>query len=165
MISLTGKKSLRAKTNGFTLLELLIVMAIIALLLLSAIPSFKGTYKTLEIFTASKKIASFITYARQRAILERVKYRLNFDYAARKYWLTREKDPIDYPNYYVEIKNRFAQLPEKVVLDPEVDFITFLPDGQSNINLLTLRNEFGDEYILYLGKGVNYVKISKKTTD
>lgn len=152
------------ETKGFTLLELLIVIAIMGILLLAVIPSFKETYRGLEILTASKKIASFITYAKQKAILERVKYRLNFDYTGRKYWLTREKDPIDYPNNYVEI-NRFAELPEKVVLDHEVDFITFLPDGQSDIDLLRLRNEFGDEYMLYFGKGLPYVKISKKTTD
>lgn len=168
MISLTGKKTLAAETNGFTLLELVIVVTIIGLLLLSAMPSFKSTYRNLEIFTASKKMASLITYAKQKAILERIKYRLNFDYQGRKYWLTLEKDPINYPNDYVEIKNRFGEkicLPEKVVIEDQIEIITFFPNGKNDRDSLTLRNEFGDEYKLYFGAGVNYVKISKKTTD
>jgi len=165
MIFVTGKKNAPVESEGFTLLEILIVITIMGVLLLTARPSFKNTYRNLKISTTSKKIASFISYARQKAILERVKYRLNFDYQGKKYWLTVEKDPVNYPDYYVEVKSKFGKqtyLPEEVTIESYIDFITFYPDGKIDKNSLTLKSEWGDEYILHLGRRVNHVKITAK---
>lgn len=158
MIFVIGKKNKPVESNGFTLIELLIVIGIIGLVILTAIPSFKGIYSNLKISTASKEIASFITYARQKAILERVKYRLHFDYEGKKYWLCFQQDPINYPNYYIKTKKLYC-LPEGVFIENYFDFITFYPNGKVDTNSLTLKNESGDEYILHLGRNV---KITKK---
>jgi prepilin-type N-terminal cleavage/methylation domain-containing protein len=162
MIFVTGKKkNLQDKIHGFTLIELLIVTAVIGILILCAIPYFKNTYNSFKISISTKKIASIITYARQKAILERTKYRLNFDYYNNKYWLTVEKDPLNYPDYYICTK-RTHYFPEGVFIDSYFSFITFYPDGKIDEKLLTLKNESGDKYLLEIGRRVNHVKITSK---
>ncbi|MEW6618165.1 MAG: prepilin-type N-terminal cleavage/methylation domain-containing protein [bacterium] len=165
MMYATGKKHKQiGESKGFTLLELLIVISMIGILILTAIPSFKGTYKNLKISLTAKEMASLITYARQKAVLERTKYKLNLDYQGKKYWLSVEKDPINYPDYYVKSGKVYC-LPEEFVMNSYLDAIIFYPDGRVNIGVLTLRDEESREYILTFGTRINYVKIYKKDMD
>lgn len=165
MIFVIGNKHLNQDNKGFTLLELLIVMAIMGIFIVGAIPSFKGTYKTFKLDTSASQLASFITYARQKAILERVNYRLNFDYQGTRYWLTIEQDPVNYPNYYLPAKilgKNIHYLPEEISINSYFDFITFYPDGKVDKDTLILRNEDLDECLVHIRRKINYVKITQK---
>lgn len=151
--------------NGFTLLELIIVMTIIGILAGMVVPSFREAYKNLKLITSAQRIASLITYARQKAVLERVNLRLNIAYDRKKYWLSVEKDPILYPGYYTDIKDTISgphYLSEGVTINSYFTYITFYTDGKVDNDSLIVQDEDGDEYVLYLKRGITQVKITKK---
>src|SRR3954451_5735592 len=76
------------KARGFTLLELILVMAIIAIVAAITVPSFR----TFAIGRNSQNTASDIigltNYARTQAASEGRVYRLNFDTTNGAFWLT-----------------------------------------------------------------------------
>lgn len=66
-------------TPGFTLLELLIVMALLGVLTAVAYPSIGRGMGTLRLRTASREIAAAIRLARSKALREQQAYYLQFD--------------------------------------------------------------------------------------
>ena len=68
-----------APALGFTLLELLIVMAVLGVLTAVAYPSIGRGMGTLRLRTASREIAAAIRLARSKALREQQAYYLQFD--------------------------------------------------------------------------------------
>ena len=60
------------KIKGFTLLELLIVIAMMAVLLAIAIPAFSKWVKKYNIESDTKKIYAFLQEARAKAFAEKI---------------------------------------------------------------------------------------------
>ena len=58
------------KNSGFTLLELLVVLTIIAVSSAFVVPRFVGTLAGMRLKTSAKKISASLRYARSRAISE-----------------------------------------------------------------------------------------------
>lgn len=56
------------KTQGFTLIELMVTLAILAILAMVALPSFRDTIRRNEVNTASNALLAGISYARSEAI-------------------------------------------------------------------------------------------------
>jgi len=67
------------RAGGFTLLELLVVLGIIAIVSAMVVPRFGGALHGAAHKTAAKKIAATLRYARSRAVAEGVSYTVNFD--------------------------------------------------------------------------------------
>lgn len=63
-----GQWSLQRRTSGFTAIELLIVIAIVAILASIAAPSFKGLIERWRVRTAVEDLQSTLYYARSEAI-------------------------------------------------------------------------------------------------
>ena len=77
--------------NGFTLLELIMVMVILSTVLAMAAPSLSGFFGSRQTHDAAAQILALTQLARSQAISEGIVYRLNFDTAERKYWLTAQQ--------------------------------------------------------------------------
>lgn len=67
------------RTHGFTMFELLIVMALITILSAVAIPTLAGSTARNAVWTASERIGSQIRQARLKAISRNMSFRVRFD--------------------------------------------------------------------------------------
>jgi len=58
----------RARNQGFTLVELMVTIAIVAILLAVALPSFEGSMRSNRVATATNELISTLSLARSEAI-------------------------------------------------------------------------------------------------
>ncbi|MDX9819674.1 MAG: prepilin-type N-terminal cleavage/methylation domain-containing protein [Desulfococcus multivorans] len=78
------------RTNGFSLVELIIAMALVAIVSALAIPQFQRYADNNNLKTAAREVAADLFNARQRAVAEnRSTYEMMFDLGANSYALTR----------------------------------------------------------------------------
>lgn len=64
------------KTSGFTVFELVVVIAMIAVLTLIGMPVYKRLAPNIDLETASRDLVSDLRHAQQLAVTEQVGYRL-----------------------------------------------------------------------------------------
>ncbi|MCK4437054.1 GspH/FimT family pseudopilin [bacterium] len=72
---------------GFTLLELLVVLAIMAMLTGMSVPAISGYIKGARLKGGAREIASALRLARTMAITKRDIYSVDFDIANRQFWI------------------------------------------------------------------------------
>ena len=86
--SLHGKERLYPFTpNGFTLIEIMIVLALIAILSSIAMPSLRGFAASTRLKSTAHAIRDTLNFARDMAITERAAYLVVFDLTTNRYWL------------------------------------------------------------------------------
>lgn len=120
--------------NGFTLLELIMVMVILSTVLAMAAPSLSGFFGSRQTHDTAAQILALTQFARSQAISEGIVYRLNFDTQQRTYWLTAQQ-----AGAFEELKTGLGQvftLPKDMVMElDDVDqedmdmFLQFTPQG------------------------------------
>lgn len=151
MISRIGRKSRNSRVKAaFTLIELIIVAAIISALIAVSSPLFRETFRDLELKDAAYNVSKIIRYGQQRAIIEENRYRLLFDFENGSYRLQIEveKEEVREPSGDEEdeggpekvivrsweaIEGRFSEaihLPESISFNGTGESITFLPNGR-----------------------------------
>ena len=86
--SLHGKGDLYLLTSkGFTLIEVMIVLALIAILSSIAMPSLRGFAASTRLKSTAYAIRDILNFARDMAITERAAYLVVFDLTTNRYWL------------------------------------------------------------------------------
>ena len=85
------------RPTGFTLLEMILVMCIIAILAGVLVPSLSGFAAGRRTSNAATLVLSLANYARTQAVSEGAVYRLNFDDNARTVWLTKQTEGLFQP--------------------------------------------------------------------
>jgi len=151
-----GKKTMpMSRANGFTLLELILVMVIISVVLGMAAPSLRGFFSSRKAHDAAAGILSLIRYARSQAITEGRNYRLNLDPEEGAYWLTASGAG-GYTSLGTELGRKFL-LPEFTTMELDMDgdrekdekaseaCIEFYPKGHADVCTIRLFDQNGDE--------------------
>lgn len=138
------------RSQGFTLLELILVMVIISTVLAMASPSLRGFFSSRKINDAAGNIISLMRYARTQAISEGQTYRLNFDSDKGAYWLTSNAE-----GSFDDLNNEFGReflLPDDTTVEIEKENdenktetnISFYPQGMLESGTITLTDRAGD---------------------
>jgi|TARA_Y100000031_G_C8052445_1_gene306787 prepilin-type N-terminal cleavage/methylation domain-containing protein len=121
MTSQTGNPSFRQK--GFTLVEMLVVLAIIAMIMGLSVPFTTSFGKGLKIKTSARAIVGTIRLARSYAITRRKEYTIVFDVENNEYWIEDSSSKI------LEKKRRFpSSIKFKIAGDEDQDPVTFEDD-------------------------------------
>ena len=143
-------KCRRAK-GGFTLIELIVVMTIIAVITASVIPVFQGSLSTTEANRAVRDLVSLMKYAQSRAVTDAVEYRVYLDERKNGYWMMRlEKEEFG-DKYFERLGDQdgeFFPLPAALEFDRldatrdrtyDAHYIAFYPAGGSDIAEVKIR--------------------------
>lgn len=92
---------MKDRNAGFTLVELLLVVMILATTAALVAPSFRGFYAGRQLAAAAARLSVLLRRARTKAATEQLRVRLNIDPDSRIYWLTVEADPFEAPGAFV----------------------------------------------------------------
>lgn len=71
-----------ARENGFSLIELMIVVALVAVLVGTTVPAMAGAMRRYELTTTSQQVVSTIRAARLQAVGRNMVLRVRFDFPA-----------------------------------------------------------------------------------
>jgi general secretion pathway protein H len=124
-----------SRTAGVSLLELLIVLAIMGAVAAIAIPMFGGTgASSTELRSAARQLAAGLRLARSEAVAQRRETFLVLDVAERRFKVDRHREEYALP-HAIELKLFTAQ---KDLVDEKVGSIRFYPDGGSNGGRITV---------------------------
>ncbi len=119
---------------GFTLLELLIVILLMAVVVGFSVPRFSRTFSHLQLQVFAYDVAKLLTYAGKRAVARGEMLRIHFDVEGRRYWLAQaqEGSPEGEFERVASKFGRISSVPEAISLDPSAREVTFYPDGRAD---------------------------------
>ncbi len=139
---------------GFTLMELLLVIALIAVLAGVTVPVFRYTAQGFRIRSTASTLAETIRYARSTSVTRSVRGKLQFVSQPPAMALEMEDDPLQAPGTYNEIQLphrmqdvlgkgiKHVDVKEKTATGfEETDTIEFFPDGRCTDTFLYLYGE------------------------
>ena len=119
------------KKQAFTLVEMLVVLAVIALILSLSIPFTSGFGKGLRLKTAARAILGTLRVAKSNAITYRQKYTVFFDKEGEAYWIEDSEGRLFERKRELPSSIRFKN-PDDENTDPitfEDDKVVFYPTG------------------------------------
>jgi general secretion pathway protein H len=119
---------------GFTLLELLIVIALMGIIAALVVPMFGGPVSTSELRATARQLAAGLRLARSEAVSERRETFLVVDVAGKRFKVDREAREHALPSK-VDLKLFTAQ---NDLVSQNVGSIRFYPDGGSNGGRITV---------------------------
>lgn len=152
------------KSSAFTLIELTLVTVIILVLAGLSLPIFKNTFQDLSAKDAAFNISKLISYAREKAVLDKANYKIIFDFTRRQYQLfesTRSDEGI----IYRIARGRFGRafnLPQNLFFhDAKTDItqelkeeykkqVVFYPDGHCDELAIDILDKKGKGYAISL---------------
>jgi general secretion pathway protein H len=123
-----------SRARGFSMLELLVVLAIMAMVTAAVMPMLGKGVSTTELKSAARSLASGLRLARSEAVSQHRQTFLVLDVAGRRFKVDQDPKAYALPRD-VELKLYTAQ---KDLVDESVGAIRFFPDGGSNGGRITV---------------------------
>lgn len=152
----------RSEQRAFTLLELLVVIAVISVTLGLLIPSFHKTFSDIQLNACVQDMVSFIRYARERAIVENTVFRLNLDMGEGSYWLTKKEPDKDSFSRPSEKLGRKHTVSGALRIEASENTVDFYPDGEIGASQIWLRNQNGKALAISLKpNAVNNIAVTE----
>jgi prepilin-type N-terminal cleavage/methylation domain-containing protein len=142
--------------NGFTLMELMVVMALLTIMLVFSIPRLHETFFLNDRKTSSRWITGKIQMLKEAAVSKQKDYRLHFDLDTDHYWETDESMPDeDLENAAIHtkplpdgLKIADIEFPDNGKVSSGRTHIDFYKDGYSDKALIHVLD--GEAYVSYL---------------
>ena len=123
-----------SRAGGVTLLELLVVMALMGLIAAMAVPMFGSGVSSTELKSSARQVAAGLRFARSEAVATRSETRMWLDLEKRAFRVDHDPRQHNLPAG-LEMKLFTAQ---NDIADEKVGSIRFYPDGGSNGGRVTL---------------------------
>jgi len=162
-----------AKRQGFTLIELTVVVFLIGVMLAVSIPRFRYSIITDNLKSSTRRIIGLLTSLRNEAIRDQKNYLLHFDIESNQLWIAFEGITKEEREMAQE---RALQLPEDVriidvwkkgkgkMVDGEVN-IRFSKKGYVEQTVIHLGADDGREFTLLLNPFLAKIKSYDKYVD
>jgi len=108
-------------SRGFTLIELMIVLALLAIVAFIAVPNFTDYIERNRIQTQAQELQAFLLYARGEAVSRNTSITVTLDEDEDDLWVAKRNSG--------EIIRQLIQNPELVQIDSNVDEVRFRSNG------------------------------------
>ena len=127
--------ALTARCSGFTLLELLVVLAIAGMILAVTPPLFSAALPGLQMKSSARQLASALRYARSSAVTQQSQTIVTLDVANREFTVTGRAKAYEFPEQFkLKLFTARSELSE----DGTKGNIRFFPDGGSTGGRVTV---------------------------
>lgn len=127
-------RAIRLRPQGFTLLELLVVLVIAVLLVALTPPLLSGLSTTTELRSAARQLAAGLRLARNEAVIRQREATLTLDLAQRRFVVSGERRQINLP----ESIGLHLYTAQSELWDQATGSIRFFPDGSSTGGAITV---------------------------
>lgn len=97
-ISGTGRRPAGKKSSGFTLLEILVVVALIAIMTVAVVPQFLGNTGRGALTSASNQVTNMMWFCHSSAAYDGQTFRFNYEPERRRFWISYCDDSDSSPN-------------------------------------------------------------------
>ena len=140
--------SVDSVARAFTLLELIVVMAIISIAIAMAVPSLHGFAQGRRAGNSADQITALLQWAHTQSITRSEAYRFNLDPGAGTFWITVEKDDGTVAPPAEEFGRTFTA-PDGVTLSWDAprqqdgQYIRFLPTGRTDPSTISVTDASG----------------------
>jgi len=160
-------------SDGFSLLELLLAVAVLALLLAVSVPRAAPTFRRLALRDAARTLATNVRFAQAKSIAERVTVRMAFDPAAAAYRMEAAGPTGARPVFRGQSSSEFHLPPgarfgriELLAQDgvTRADVLQFHPDGSGGTGAISVVGEERVYHIQVLA-GAGRVSVSEARKD
>lgn len=140
--------------KGFTIVEIILVVALLGVLSTISIPIYKKTMAYYELHTAARMISTDIRLAQQRAITEGKNYLVLFDTVNNKYLIKSNSSDAE-----------LRQLPERIAIDYTSfadNTLTFSPSGAPTAGHVGISDVYGNNLYIIVAVATGRVRISNE---
>ena len=144
-----------ARSKGFSLIELVVVLVLLGLLTALVTPAFVRTFRRLEAKTTSKKISAILRYCRSESVNKNRLYLASFDARANLlsvlYAPVGEESPTAERSYTLPIDMKIEKVDVgKTLLDVSLPSFEFYPNGGSNGGTALVRRGQEEGYSIHV---------------
>ncbi len=155
----------RGSKKGFSLLELIVILVLVALVVGVVMPSFSRGLRGLELETSGRDLITRMRHARSQAIAQQKVFRI----------ILRKDEDETVPDYYIfadefEQQIRKFVLPEGVSVQTEDDVefpvrINFYANGRSSGATFSLKRETGRQMKIWVDPITGFSRVLKESPD
>jgi len=155
-----------ARSRGFTLIEMIIVMVIISLLAMLVTPRLAKTLQHLEVRGAAKKISAILRYCRSESVNKSRIYSVSFDTVSRLLSVQSteendEKSTVE-RSYALPEEVQVEKIePGKTLLESSLPTFEFYPNGGSNGGTALVRRVESRAYLILIDPLTGTVKVEE----
>jgi len=152
---------MKMREKGLTFIELILVISILSILTAISTPLFRRTFDNLQVRNLCLDISKLSKYVQERAIMEQVIHRIDFDVNNKEYWVSIAKDPLN-PEKFITLNNRLGRkrrFSTNILLECAKPYAVFYPDGRVDELTMYVAGADGEVYTLTNKETTGYVKI------
>jgi type II secretory pathway pseudopilin PulG len=151
--------SLPDNISGMTLVELMLVAAIILALVTISTPLFRRTYEDLKLSSSARGIANLIQFCQESSIMERKRFRLEIDRDKKSYRILVEDEEKREFSPLGSRWGRTFKIPADIEIETEIEELDFYPNGRVTPGLVYLTNKAGKSYTLSIEQNTGLVSV------
>ena len=147
--------------KGLTFIELILVVGILSILTAISTPLFRRTFDNLQVRNLCRDISKLSKYVQERAIMEQVIHRIDFDANNKEYGVSVAKDPLN-PEKFIALNNKFGRkrrFSPNILLECTKSYAVFYPDGTADELHLYIIGKNDDIYTATNKETTGYAKI------